>query len=32
MKRGLRDFSIGVAGSLTARGEWEGIRCALGIG
>ena len=32
MKRGLRDLSIGVAGSLTASGVWEGIRYAIGAG
>jgi len=32
LKRGLRDLSIGVAGSLTATGLWEGIRYVTGNG
>jgi AbiTii len=32
MKRGLRDLSIGVTGSLAASGIWEGIRYAVGGG
>lgn len=30
VKRGLRDLSIGVTGSMTASAIWEGIRYALG--
>ena len=30
MKRGLRDLSIGVTGSMTASAIWEGVRYALG--
>jgi hypothetical protein len=32
LKRGLRDLSIGMAGSLAATGLWEGIRYAIGNG
>ncbi|MBV8608577.1 MAG: hypothetical protein JO034_14100 [Singulisphaera sp.] len=32
MKRVLRDLSIGMAGSLSASGLWEGIRYAIGAG